>query len=115
MNVFQQFINYLRSSKIELEKVAWPTKESVLRYSALVVGVSLVAALFFAVLDTALHSAITAVIARRNSARTVQTQTTPDGAGIVDVTTDPSNSVQAVPTENVITGGGAQPVAPTQP
>lgn len=115
MNVFQRFVNYLRSSKIELEKVAWPTKQDVVRYSALIVGVSVAAALFFAALDTALHAGITGIIARRNGAAV--TQTTPVTPNLVDVTTEPTSAgeVQTIPTENVITGGDANPVAPSQP
>lgn len=115
MNVFQRFVNYLRASKIELEKVAWPTKESVIRYSALVVGVSVIAAIFFASLDTALHAGITSLIARRNG--TAIAQPAPIAPNLVDVTTDPlsTGEVQTIPTENVITGGDANPVAPSQP
>lgn len=45
---------YLREVKEELEKVAWPTRADVLRYSALVVLVSVGMAAFFAALDWAL-------------------------------------------------------------
>ena len=44
-------IRYLREVKEELEKVAWPTRADVLRYSGLVVAVSVGMAVFFAALD----------------------------------------------------------------
>lgn len=47
-------IRYLREVKEELEKVAWPTRSDVLRYSALVVIVAVGMAAFFALLDWAL-------------------------------------------------------------
>ncbi len=51
MSVFEKFIDYLRSSKDEARKVSWPSRQDTLRYSALVVGVSLIVAVFFAILD----------------------------------------------------------------
>jgi len=46
-----KLINYLREVKIELKKVNWPTKGETLRYTLIVIGVSLVTALFLGALD----------------------------------------------------------------
>lgn len=43
--------NYLQSSWAELQKVTWPTRETTLRYSAIVIVVSIAVAGFFAALD----------------------------------------------------------------
>ena len=44
-------VNYLRESKEELEKVSWPSRADTLRYSGIVIGMSVVLAVFFAALD----------------------------------------------------------------
>lgn len=46
---------YLRESKEELEKVTWPSRKETIRYSALVIAVSIVMGAFFAGLDWALN------------------------------------------------------------
>ena len=43
--------DYLRSSWGEIKKVTWPTRETTIRYSAIVIVVSLAVAAFFARLD----------------------------------------------------------------
>ncbi len=51
MNPLQRVTEYLRSSIAELKKVTWPTRDQTIRYSALVIGVSVLAGAFFAGLD----------------------------------------------------------------
>ena len=46
-----KLINYLREVRIELKKVNWPTKSETLRYTLIVIGVSIVTALFLGALD----------------------------------------------------------------
>ncbi len=48
-------VSYFRESKEELEKVTWPTRQETIRYSILVVIVSVFMAFFFASLDWALN------------------------------------------------------------
>jgi preprotein translocase subunit SecE len=48
MNKLLQFI---KESRAELRKVNWPTKAQTVKYTGLVVGVSLAVALFLGVLD----------------------------------------------------------------
>lgn len=47
-------IGYLKESREELGKVSWPSKKDVIRYSIIVVGVTVGLGAFFAVLDWAL-------------------------------------------------------------
>jgi len=51
MNPLKALTNYLRSVKSELEKVSWPSRRDTIRYSALVIGISVVTAVIFASLD----------------------------------------------------------------
>ncbi len=64
-NPITSLIEYLRSSKAELEKVAWPTRQETLRYSLLVVGVSAGMAAFFAALDFGLNEGINLALQRQ--------------------------------------------------
>ncbi|HBR80963.1 MAG: Preprotein translocase subunit E [Candidatus Uhrbacteria bacterium GW2011_GWE2_45_35] len=47
-------ISYLKESKEELKKVTWPSKKDAIRYSTIVVGVTIGLAVFFTVIDWAL-------------------------------------------------------------
>ena len=72
--MFNGILNYFRSAKAELEKVTWPSKQDTLRYSAVVVAASVVAAAFFATLDFGLNKTITGLLSRKQSAAgTIQT------------------------------------------
>lgn len=44
---------FLREAKMELLKVAWPTKEQLIRNTILVIGISLAMAVFLGTLDYA--------------------------------------------------------------
>lgn len=46
-----KIINYFITAKEEILKVAWPSKKDTLRYSLLIVGLSLAVAVFFGLLD----------------------------------------------------------------
>ncbi len=48
----QQVINFFREAKGELMKVNWPTQKELIRYTVLVVLISLGVALFLGALDT---------------------------------------------------------------
>lgn len=78
-NPLTNFISYIRSSKAELEKVTWPTRQDTIRYSLLVVGVSLAMAAFFAALDFGLGQGVDLALKGRPSAVAPGTQpVTPD-------------------------------------
>lgn len=55
VNPAKYIAQYLRESKEELEKVTWPTRKATIRYSVIVVGVSVAVGAFFAGLDWALN------------------------------------------------------------
>lgn len=67
-------ISYFRTSKEELEKVSWPSKEETLRYGAVVIAASIIAAIFFGVVDLGLGKVVNTIIASRSGS---QTQTAP--------------------------------------
>jgi preprotein translocase subunit SecE len=60
-------IEYFRSARAELEKVTWPTRQETLRYSLLVVGVSVAMAGFFAALDFGLNQGIDLALKRQST------------------------------------------------
>ncbi len=64
-NPISYAFNYLRSAKAELEKVTWPSREEVARYSALVIVSCVVLAAFFAALDIGLSRGVTALLENR--------------------------------------------------
>ncbi len=44
-------VNYVRESKEELKKVAWPSRKVIIRDTLTVIGVSLAVAVFFGAID----------------------------------------------------------------
>ena len=46
-----RFIDYLKDTKDEIARVSWPTQRQAVTYTALVVGISIVVAIFLAVFD----------------------------------------------------------------
>lgn len=44
-------ISYLKEAKEELQKVSWPSKKDTVRYSMIIVVISILVALYFGVLD----------------------------------------------------------------
>jgi len=51
MSIGNKIVDYFRTSKVELKKVAWPTKKETTHYTLIVVGLCIVVAIFFGVLD----------------------------------------------------------------
>lgn len=62
------FLDYFRTSKEELEKVSWPSKNDTIRYSTLIIVGSVAAALFFGALDLGLGRLVQLVIGSKTSA-----------------------------------------------
>lgn len=77
MNSIQALLNYLRSSKAELKKVTWPSKQNTLRYSALVIAVSLILAGFFTLLDFGFSRVVDAGLSAQQRAM-AQTEAQPE-------------------------------------
>lgn len=49
----QKIIEFLKEAKAELLRVVWPTKEKMIRDTAVVLGISLLTAIFLGLLDFA--------------------------------------------------------------
>lgn len=60
--------DYLRNAVAELKKVTWPTREMTIRYSVLVIVISLALAAFFAALDFGLRQGVNVVFTRPTAA-----------------------------------------------
>jgi preprotein translocase subunit SecE len=43
--------SFIKEARVELRKVNWPTREQTIKYTALVVGLSLAVAIFLGALD----------------------------------------------------------------
>ncbi len=94
-------IDYLRSARAELAKVTWPSRNEVIRYSALVIGVCVILAAFFAALDLGLNKGVTALLSGRSGAQVAPAAApvTPDlnsGIDAVDANGNPVD-VQVTP------------------
>ncbi len=57
-----RLVKYLRESKQELEKVAWPTQQQTTRYSIIVVVFVLALAVYFGILDYILNLGLEGLI-----------------------------------------------------
>ncbi|MBT3230623.1 preprotein translocase subunit SecE [Candidatus Uhrbacteria bacterium] len=57
-----KLVKYLRESKQELEKVAWPTQQQTTRYSIIVVIFVVALAVYFGVLDYILNLGLEGLI-----------------------------------------------------
>ncbi|MFC1663597.1 preprotein translocase subunit SecE [Patescibacteria group bacterium] len=50
-NIPVKIITFLKEVRIEMKKVNWPTKQETLRYTLIVVGISVAVAAFLGTLD----------------------------------------------------------------
>jgi len=46
MNLFTKITTFLKEVRLEMKKVNWPTREETLRYTLIVIGVSIAVAVF---------------------------------------------------------------------
>ena len=46
-----KIISFVKEARAELKKVSWPSKDQTIKYTGIVIGVSLATALFLGVLD----------------------------------------------------------------
>lgn len=81
---------YFRTSKEELEKVSWPSREATIRYGTLIIVGSVLAALFFGALDFGLSRLVQVTIGSR--AQTTNTPPTSEPP-----TTEPTTAVEVAP------------------
>jgi len=49
--MFAKIANFLKEVKLELKKVTWPTRQETIRYTLMVIGVSVGVAIFLGGLD----------------------------------------------------------------
>jgi len=60
--VFRNLRAYLTESWSELKKVAWPTRQTVINLTLIVIAVSVVVGAYIAVLDTGFHTLVEQVL-----------------------------------------------------
>jgi preprotein translocase SecE subunit len=60
--VFRGIRQYLSEAWSELKKVAWPTRQTVINLTLIVIAVSIAVGAYIAVLDTAFHGLIDQVL-----------------------------------------------------
>jgi len=113
MNIFDRIILYFRSSYAELKKVSWPSRKDTVRYSTLIVVVSVVVAVFFMVLDKGLQRGIETILANKHVTSAPQTGTQTVPAGTPDTSASPID-VQAVTPQGTPASVKVTPV-PTTP
>jgi len=51
MNIFNKIANFLGEVRLEIKKVNWPTRSQTLRYTLIVVGISVAVAIFLGGID----------------------------------------------------------------
>ncbi len=62
--MFQKLVNYVKESKAELKKVAWPSRREAMHHTILVIGISLGVAAFLGAIDYILTIGFERVIER---------------------------------------------------
>lgn len=53
MNFLNKIITFLKEVRLEMKKVNWPTRKETIRYTLIVIGVSVVVSMFLGGLDFA--------------------------------------------------------------
>jgi preprotein translocase subunit SecE len=109
MNVAQKLVEYLRASKDEVKKVSWPSRKDTIRYSALVIGASVVMAAFFAGLDSGFQAMWNYIITQKTTAANqIQVNQQPTATNTsVQVQSQPAQSPTTTPTPDL---NGAKPI-----
>ena len=57
-----KFVDFLKDVKIELSKVAWPTREQTIQYTIVVIALSVAIALFLGGVDRVLEFGINKIL-----------------------------------------------------
>lgn len=65
--MFSKLVNYVRESREELRKVVWPSRQTVIRDTLIVLGISVTMAVFFGALDYGLNQGFQALLDRAQS------------------------------------------------
>ena len=61
-NIMNKLINYLKKSREELGKVAWPSKQTTLNHTGIVIVISIAVAIFLGAIDYILNKILQLVI-----------------------------------------------------
>jgi len=64
-NIFGKIVVFLQEVKTETKRVTWPTKEQTIKYTLLVIGVSVVFAIFLGGVDFAFTEFINKLISSK--------------------------------------------------
>lgn len=51
MNIIEKIIAYLKEVQVEMKKVNWPTRDQTIRYTLIVIGLSVAVAIYLGSLD----------------------------------------------------------------
>jgi len=51
MNLFTKIIIFFKEVRLEMKKVNWPTRQETIRYTLIVVGISVAVAIFLGAVD----------------------------------------------------------------
>ena len=51
MNIITKIITFLKEVRLEMKKVNWPTKETTIKYTLIVIGISFIVAAYLGGLD----------------------------------------------------------------
>jgi preprotein translocase subunit SecE len=62
MNPINRLTAFLKEVRLEMKKVNWPTRQETLRYTLIVIGVSLGVAFFLGALDFIFNTSLTKFI-----------------------------------------------------
>ncbi len=98
MNLLKILTDYLRSVQSELRKVSWPSQRDTIRYSAIVIGISLITGAFFATLDYEFNLLSRAGIAARD--KYISRQITPAPSTVQTTSTKTPPAAQTNPKIN---------------
>ncbi|MEO6058993.1 MAG: preprotein translocase subunit SecE [Candidatus Limnocylindria bacterium] len=60
--MFRRLRQYLLEAWSELKKVAWPTRETVVKLTLIVIAVSIAVGIYIAVLDAVLHFGVEQIL-----------------------------------------------------
>jgi len=60
--MFKKLVQYIKDSKSELKKVAWPTRKQTANHTLLVMGFSVAMAVFLGVIDFGLSKVIEIIV-----------------------------------------------------
>ena len=102
MTLSQKLAEYLRSTREEVRKVSWPTRQDTIRYSALVVAITVSVSAFFALLDFGFSQLVNLAAEKRSEAIVNQlNQNKPSVTPTTSSTTPASTPSDTTPTINL--------------